>query len=116
MVHFLSSSVHGHFFSDVRSSYERHSSTCPNLQNKSEPSVVQDQYKWTVYMSAVNLPAVLNDPRLAKRDTAIFSKTWGEAFERTSVKPSHFSYITQEHFKTYTETIVKVKFIIQSIL
>ena len=28
-----------------------------------EPSIVQDQYKWTMFMSQVNLPAALNDPR-----------------------------------------------------
>ena len=68
----------------------------------SEPSIVQDQHKWTVYNSRVNMPALLNDPRLSRRETDFFSKTWGESFERTVVLPSHFiPNITREHFKRY---------------
>ena len=96
-----------------REEYQKHRRNSSNnsvilshLNN--EPSVVQDQFKWTIYMSSVNLPAVLNDPRLAKRDTAIFSKTWGEAFERVTVKPSHLQYITYEHFQTYTDNTAQV--------
>lgn len=35
---------------------------------------------FTVYSSTQNLPAVLNDPRLLKRQTDFFTKTWGEDF------------------------------------
>lgn len=66
------------------------------------PSVVQDQHRWTVYMSQVNLPAALNDPRLARRETDFFSKTWGESFERAEVVPSPYvPHITKEHFRKY---------------
>ena len=35
---------------------------------------------FTVYSSTQNLPAILNDPRLLKRQTDFFTKTWGEDF------------------------------------
>lgn len=44
------------------------------------PSVVADQHRWTVYHSKVNLPAALNDPRLSKRESDFFTKTWGLDF------------------------------------
>ena len=68
----------------------------------SEPSVVEDRHKWTVFNSQVNLPAVLNDPRLSRRETDFFTKTWGESFEKTTVHPSsHIPEITRNHFKKY---------------
>ena len=77
---------------------------------KVEPSVVQDQFKWTIYMSRVNLPALLNDPRLTRRETDFFSKTWGEAFERATVLPAHqIPTITREHFKRYIKKTSKVR-------
>ena len=64
--------------------------------------VVEDQHKWTVFNSQVNLPAVLNDPRLSRRETDFFTKTWGESFEKTTVYPSpHLQDITREHFRRY---------------
>ena len=75
-----------------------------------EPAVVQDQYKWTLYQSQVNLPAALNDPRLHRRETDFFTKTWGELFEKTHVDPSaHLPHITQEHFKKYLRKISLVR-------
>jgi len=35
---------------------------------------------FTVYSSTQNLPAILNDPRLLKRQTDFFTKAWGEDF------------------------------------
>ena len=68
-----------------------------------EPSVVEDQHKWTVFNSSVNLPAVLNDPRLLKRETDFFTKTWGvDFYERSSISPSHLlPEITRLHFDQY---------------
>ena len=71
--------------------------------SSSEPCLVQDQHKWTVYMSKVNLPAALNDPRLPRRETDFFTKSWGEGFtDRVDVKPSSYlPEITRDHFKKY---------------
>lgn len=68
-----------------------------------EPSVVEDQHKWTVFKSSVNLPAVLNDPRLVKRETDFFTKTWGvDFYERSSISPSHtLPEINRVHFEQY---------------
>ncbi|XP_060596421.1 vacuolar protein sorting-associated protein 54-like, partial [Ruditapes philippinarum] len=68
-----------------------------------EPSVVQDQHKWTVYNSKVNLPAALNDPRLVKRETDFFTKTWGVDFYEKSYLPSspYVQEINRGHFQTY---------------
>ncbi|KAI7810562.1 vacuolar protein sorting-associated protein 54 isoform X1 [Triplophysa rosa] len=66
------------------------------------PSVVADQHRWTVYNSKVNLPAALNDPRLAKRESDFFTKTWGLDFTETEVMPSFYlPNITREHFSSY---------------
>ncbi|XP_022787404.1 vacuolar protein sorting-associated protein 54-like isoform X1 [Stylophora pistillata] len=42
---------------------------------------------FTVYSSTQNLPAILNDPRLLKRQTDFFTKTWGEDFTSQDVPP-----------------------------
>jgi len=69
---------------------------------QSTPSVVRDQLQWTIFMSRVNLPAVLNDPTLARRETDFFKKTWGEDFEKFEVQPSsHLPHITPDHFRKY---------------
>ncbi|XP_053316120.1 vacuolar protein sorting-associated protein 54 [Spea bombifrons] len=69
-----------------------------------EPSVVADQHKWTIYHSKVNLPAALNDPRLAKRESDFFTKTWGQDFVETEVLPSpYLPAITKENFSLYRE-------------
>ncbi|XP_038072831.1 vacuolar protein sorting-associated protein 54-like [Patiria miniata] len=69
----------------------------------SVPSVVNDQHKWTIYCSQVSLPAVLNDPRKAKRELDFLTKTWGETFvERNDILPSpHLPHITRAHFEKY---------------
>ncbi|XP_058880418.1 vacuolar protein sorting-associated protein 54-like isoform X3 [Acipenser ruthenus] len=68
------------------------------------PSVVADQHKWTVYNSKVNLPAALNDPRLAKRESDFFTKSWGLDFVETEVMPSFYlPHITKEHFAPYLQ-------------
>ncbi|XP_074006897.1 vacuolar protein sorting-associated protein 54 isoform X2 [Numenius arquata] len=70
-----------------------------------EPTVV-DQHRWTIYHSKVNLPAALNDPRLAKRESDFFTKTWGVDFVDTEVTPSFYlPQITKEHFTLYQQEI-----------
>ncbi|KFQ80808.1 Vacuolar protein sorting-associated protein 54 [Phaethon lepturus] len=70
------------------------------------PSLVVDQHRWTIYHSKVNLPAVLNDPRLAKRESDFFTKTWGVDFVDTEVTPSFYlPQITKEHFALYQQEI-----------
>ncbi|XP_071079341.1 vacuolar protein sorting-associated protein 54-like [Haliotis cracherodii] len=82
------------------SSQSRPSSSSP--PTSTEPSVVTDQFKWTVYNAVVNLPAVLNNPRLARRETDFFTKTWGQEFEKQTILPSpYIPEITAEHFEKY---------------
>uniref|UniRef100_A0A8I3P7U9 Vacuolar protein sorting-associated protein 54 n=1 Tax=Canis lupus familiaris TaxID=9615 RepID=A0A8I3P7U9_CANLF len=70
-----------------------------------EPTVT-DQHRWTVYHSKVNLPAALNDPRLAKRESDFFTKTWGLDFVDTEVIPSFYlPQISKEHFTVYQQEI-----------
>ncbi|NXP16241.1 VPS54 protein, partial [Scytalopus superciliaris] len=70
------------------------------------PSLVVDQERWTIYHSKVNLPAALNDPRLAKRESDFFTKTWGVDFVDTEVTPSFYlPQITKEHFALYQQEI-----------
>ncbi|XP_030636024.1 vacuolar protein sorting-associated protein 54 [Chanos chanos] len=72
------------------------------------PSVVADQHRWTVYNSKVNLPAALNDPRLAKRESDFFTKTWGLDFVETEVMPSFYlPNITKEHFSPYLQEMAQ---------
>ncbi|KAL1006118.1 hypothetical protein UPYG_G00068070 [Umbra pygmaea] len=72
------------------------------------PSVVADQHRWTVYNSKVNLPAALNDPRLAKRESDFFTKTWGLDFAETEVMPSFYlPTITKEHFGPYLQEMTQ---------
>uniref|UniRef100_A0A4W6EAV9 Vacuolar protein sorting-associated protein 54 n=1 Tax=Lates calcarifer TaxID=8187 RepID=A0A4W6EAV9_LATCA len=68
------------------------------------PSVVAEHDRWTVYSSKVNLPAALNDPRLAKRESDFFTKTWGLDFAETEVMPSFYlPVVTREHFGPYLQ-------------
>ncbi|XP_040589140.1 vacuolar protein sorting-associated protein 54 isoform X3 [Mesocricetus auratus] len=70
------------------------------------PSLVTDQHRWTVYHSKVNLPAALNDPTLAKRESDFFTKTWGLDFVDTEVIPSFYlPQISKEHFIAYQQEI-----------
>ncbi|XP_052766804.1 vacuolar protein sorting-associated protein 54-like [Mya arenaria] len=74
-------------------------------QPPSEPSVVEDQHKWTVYKSKVNLPAALNDPRLLKRETDFFTKTWGvDFYDKTHLPVSpYLQEINWSHFDSYVK-------------
>lgn len=73
------------------------------------PSVVAEHDRWTVYSSKVNLPAALNDPRLAKRESDFFTKTWGLDFTETEVMPSFcLPNITKEHFEPYVQEMTQV--------
>ncbi|XP_020841109.1 vacuolar protein sorting-associated protein 54 isoform X2 [Phascolarctos cinereus] len=70
------------------------------------PSLVTDQHRWTIYHSKVNLPAALNDPRLTKRESDFFTKTWGLDFVDTEVLPSlYLPQISKEHFAIYQQEI-----------
>ncbi|XP_029910354.1 vacuolar protein sorting-associated protein 54 isoform X2 [Myripristis murdjan] len=72
------------------------------------PSVVAEHDRWTVYSSKVNLPAALNDPRLAKRESDFFTKTWGLDFAETDVMPSFYlPNITREHFSPYLQEMAQ---------
>uniref|UniRef100_A0A672YYW6 Vacuolar protein sorting-associated protein 54 n=1 Tax=Sphaeramia orbicularis TaxID=375764 RepID=A0A672YYW6_9TELE len=72
------------------------------------PSVVAEHDRWTVYSSKVNLPAALNDPRLAKRESDFFTKTWGLDFAETEVMPSFYlPSITREHFGPYLQEMAQ---------
>ncbi|XP_031732506.1 vacuolar protein sorting-associated protein 54 isoform X2 [Anarrhichthys ocellatus] len=72
------------------------------------PSVVAEHDRWTVYSSKVNLPAALNDPRLAKRESDFFTKTWGLDFAETQVMPSFYlPNITREHFGPYLQEMAQ---------
>ncbi|KAF3852682.1 hypothetical protein F7725_006037 [Dissostichus mawsoni] len=56
----------------------------------------------------VNLPAALNDPRLAKRESDFFTKTWGLDFAETEVMPSFYlPNITKEHFAPYLQEMAQ---------
>nr|XP_013005491.1 LOW QUALITY PROTEIN: vacuolar protein sorting-associated protein 54 [Cavia porcellus] len=70
------------------------------------PSLVTDQHRWTIYHSKVNLPAALNDPRLTKRESDFFTKTWGLDFVDAEVTPSFYlPQISKEHFIAYQQEI-----------
>uniref|UniRef100_A0A8C6PWJ4 Vacuolar protein sorting-associated protein 54 n=1 Tax=Nothobranchius furzeri TaxID=105023 RepID=A0A8C6PWJ4_NOTFU len=73
------------------------------------PSVVAEHNQWTVFSSKVNLPAALNDPRLAKRESDFFTKTWGLDFTETEVMPSFYlPIITRDHFGAYLQEMSQV--------
>ena len=78
----------------------------------SEPSVVEDQHKWTVYNSKVNLPAALNNPMLVKRETDFFTKTWGmDFYEKTHLPTSpYLQEIGWYHFEDYVKRTSAVRF------
>ncbi|TRY86070.1 hypothetical protein DNTS_030167 [Danionella cerebrum] len=68
------------------------------------PSVVCEPQRWSVYNSKVNLPAALNDPRLAKRESDFFTKTWGLEFSEGSILPCfHLPNISREEFSAYLQ-------------
>jgi vacuolar protein sorting-associated protein 54 len=59
-------------------------------------------------MSKTNLPAALNDPRLSRRETDFFTKTWGEAFDNYGVMPNpDIPDINKDHFLKYLSRISK---------
>ncbi|XP_060640490.2 vacuolar protein sorting-associated protein 54 [Anolis sagrei] len=72
------------------------------------PSLVADQHRWTIYHSKVNLPAALNDPRLTKRESDFFTKTWGQDFVDVEIVPSlYLPQFNKEHFAAYQQEIVQ---------
>jgi vacuolar protein sorting-associated protein 54 len=80
--------------------------------SNSDPNIVQDQYKWTIHNASVNLPALLNDPRLARRETDFFTKTWGQNFEKADVIPSpYIPDVEAEHFEKYMKRVAVVSLV-----
>lgn len=74
--------------------------------SNTDPNIVQDQYKWTIHNASVNLPALLNDPRLVRRETDFFTKTWGQNFEKVDIIPSpYIPEIDAEHFEKYMRRV-----------
>lgn len=63
---------------------------------------------WTIFSSAQNLPAVLNDPSRGKQAT-LFTRHWGDAFvERVSIAPSrHLAAVTHADLDAYMQRIGK---------
>ncbi|XP_023236700.1 vacuolar protein sorting-associated protein 54-like [Centruroides sculpturatus] len=74
-----------------------------------QPNLIADQFKWTVFDSSQNLPAVLNDPRRVKREFDFFTKTWGDSFVdvQTISYCSHIPEITRAHFEHYLKNTSK---------
>lgn len=64
--------------------------------------------QWSVFSSAQNLPAVLNDPSRGKQ-TNLFTKKWGDTFiEKVTILPSpHLADITYNDFDIYLKKIGK---------
>ena len=64
---------------------------------------------WTVYSAKVSLSAVLNDPSLWRRESDLFTKTWGEAFLPVP-KPSlsTLPQIRKSEFAHYSRQLAKV--------
>lgn len=72
--------------------------------------MVAEHDRWTVYSSKVNLPAALNDPRLTKRESDFFTKTWGLDFAESEVPPSFcLPSISREHFGPYLQETAQVR-------
>lgn len=64
--------------------------------------------EWSVFLSAQNLPAVLNDPNRGKQSN-IFTKKWGDSFvEKVNIPPSPLlPDVTYEHLDPYIKHIGK---------
>ena len=72
---------------------------------------------YTVYSSTQNLPAILNDPRLLKRQTDFFTKAWGEDFIPQEVPPlTLLPKIPTIYFDEYLKKTEFVSNLIQSIV
>ena len=60
------------------------------------------------FFSEVNLPALLNDPRLARRELDFFTKTWGESFDTIGIVSNNDdSVINREDFKKYAKKVLR---------
>jgi vacuolar protein sorting-associated protein 54 len=55
----------------------------------------------------VNLPALLNDPRLARRELDFFTRTWGEAFGTAGVRTKEDTVVRAEEFKRYAKKVLR---------
>lgn len=64
--------------------------------------------EWSVFLSAQNLPAVLNDPNRGKQSN-IFTKKWGDSFvEKVNIPPSPLlPDVTYDHLDAYVKHIGK---------
>nr|CAB3267649.1 vacuolar protein sorting-associated protein 54 [Phallusia mammillata] len=63
---------------------------------------------WKVHDAKVNLAALLNDPRKARRDYDLFTKTWGESFKDISPgslqRSKWVPNVVRGHFESYLDT------------
>eukprot|EP00118_Oscarella_pearsei_P013347 m.106028 g.106028 ORF g.106028 m.106028 type:complete len:929 (+) comp37247_c0_seq3:83-2869(+) len=73
---------------------------------------------WTVYSAKVCLSAVLNDPSLWRRETDLFTKSWGEGFlpipkpslsTLPVIKKSEFAHYVRQLAKPYRMHVKKVR-------
>ena len=60
--------------------------------------------KWTVYDATTNVASVLSDPHRARPAADFFTRTWGDAFGKTTVSPSPLlPSIDRSHFQRYLD-------------
>ncbi|KAL5104744.1 Vacuolar protein sorting-associated protein 54 [Taenia crassiceps] len=106
---------------DSEYDYERHLVTkhiISNTKSSAPPrfkrlSVLSPpKHAWMQYDSVVNMAAVLNDP--SDRQLDIFSRYWGDAFEREPVPPLRIPAVNEEHFFSYLNLLAKRKVPINS--
>ena len=80
-------------------------------QHHTYPNNIQNQFKWTVHDASVDLPALLNDPRLSRRETDFFTKTWGSSFVKSFISDSaYIPKIDRLHFEQYLCCVVSVSY------
>lgn len=99
---------HSHGDKFMKNLHQKYAHIFTAGQSDVQPNVVAHQYKWTIYDSSQNLPAVLNDPRRIKREYDLFTKTWGDNFiDSASLPATHLPEISKMHFERYLKHIRK---------
>lgn len=80
-------------------------------------AVAETQLRWTIYQSAQNLPAVLNDPRRSRRESDFFTKTWGDHFtDAVALPPCNLvPNISRLHFESYLSRTSRVSWLVCSL-
>ncbi|CDS37912.1 hypothetical protein EmuJ_000520450 [Echinococcus multilocularis] len=101
---------------DSEYDYERHLVTKHIIGNTKSSAPTRSRklsvlspprHAWMQYDSVVNMAAVLNDP--SDRQLDIFSRYWGDAFERAPVPPLHTPAINEDQFLPYLKLLAKRK-------